>query len=1017
MNTNCFYAKHLRLCLLMIFISAGASLFAQSLTVQGSVISAEDNEPLPGVSIVERGTTRGTITDQEGRYSLEVPKNAVLLFSMIGMQTQEVAVNGKTVMNISLQPNEKLLDEVVVTGYSKERAKDLTGAVSVVKIKDIESIPAGNVMSALQGRVPGIDISTTGQPGGTETSTLIRGITTVNNSGPLYVIDGVQTRENISTLLNANDVESIQILKDAASAAIYGVEAANGVIIITTKMAGKQKTRINLDMNLSSQHFYNNIKMMNAQQWGDAYWKAYQNDGRVPSHPQYGDGEFPVIPEFIDAAHTIRAGDTNWAKEVYQTALLQNYNLSIANGSENSSTLLSLNYFDQNGLIKYTNFQRFNARLNSTYRLLNNRIRIGENINISKWAEILKPGGIEELTIAQHPLIPVYDIYGGYAGPTTGLGDKPNPVRLLHQQRDNYLDQWRIFGNVFLEVEPLKNLVLRSNFGLDFQTMMSSAFEPKWQEGTDRIVDKNKLNVNASNNKRWIWSNTATYSLKFGQNVIVALAGTEAKDESGRTLWGSRENFLIEDIDYRYLDAGMGKQLNGGGGYRNTMFSYFGKINYSFADRYLFSATLRNDKTSRFVKYSSATFPGLTAGWRISEENFMKNIKFINDLKLRGSWGKNGNDQLDDNAAYTRYAMDLITAGYDISGINQGIIPAGVIKTMTGNPDIHWEVTTQTNFGIDLGALKSRLNFTFDYFIKNTDGMLIYKPYIAIIGEGGYMPYNAASLRATGFEGAITWRDKISKDFRYEIAFTGTHSLTIVTGVPQEIYYTAYGGNGIDKSIVGQPLGSWMGYKTNGLYRTEDDLNDGINQPGKGLGRIRYVDVNQNGVIDDGDRTWLGSSQPKFIGGLNLSFGYKNFDCALFFNGMVRDAWNNSKFYTDFFQLWTGNHAAKLLTDSWDPDKNFNSTIPALTAENINDEGRGSDYFIEDGSYIKLKNAQLGYTFPESALKKLRMSTARIYVQAQDLLTFTKYKGQDPEGLGYPYPLPRMFTLGVSVGF
>jgi TonB-linked SusC/RagA family outer membrane protein len=582
MNVNCLTQKRLRLFLLMIFIAAGASLFAQSLTVRGVVVSAEDNLPLPGVSVAQKGAAKGTVTDLNGQYSLEVPPNAVLRFSMIGMQTQEIAVNGKTVMNISLQSDEKLLDEVVVTGYSKERKKDLTGAVSVVKIKDIENIPAGNVMSALQGRVPGVNISTTGQPGGTETETLIRGITTVNNSTPLYVIDGVQTRENIATLLNANDVESIQILKDAASAAIYGVEAANGVIIITTGQAGKQKTRINFDMSLSSQHFRNNIKMMNAQQWGDAYWKAYSNDGRAAAHPQYGNGETPVIPEFIDAAQTIRAGDTDWAKEVYQTAFLQNYNLSVANGTDKASTLFSLNYFDQNGLIKYTDFRRFNIRLNATYRLLNDHIRIGENVNISQWSEIFKPGGIEELTIAQHPLIPVYDVNGGYAGPTTGLGDKPNPVRLLNQQKDAYSDQWRIFGNAFLEIEPAKNLVLRSSFGLDFHANMGSSFEPKWQEGTDRIVDKNKLNASAGQYRNWVWSNTAAYSVELGHNAISALAGMEAKEESGRNIWGAREDYLIEDIDYRYLDAGMGKQLNGGGGYRNTALSYFGKINSEF---------------------------------------------------------------------------------------------------------------------------------------------------------------------------------------------------------------------------------------------------------------------------------------------------------------------------------------------------------------------------------------------------------------------------------------------------
>jgi len=503
-----------------------------------------------------------------------------------------------------------------------------------------------------------------------------------------------------------------------------------------------------------------------------------------------------------------------------------------------------------------------------------------------------------------------------------------------------------------------------------------------------------------------------TYGLSAGKNNINFLAGIEAKEAAGRWISGRREDFITENIDYRYLNSGDGKQLNNGSGHLVRMRSYFGKINYAFDNRYLLSATLRDDASSRF-QGRSATLPGVTAGWRISSESFMDNIELFDDLKIRGSWGKNGNDQLDDYAAFSRYYTDFIRGGYDIYGVNQGNIPAGVIKEYTGNPDIEWEITTQTNAGLDVVMLKQRLQLTFDAFVKNTTGMLIYRPYIATIGEGGYMAYNGASLEAKGLEGIIIWRDKVGRDFGYEITVTGTANRTIVTDLPDDIKYN-WGGGIPDKSIIGQELGSWMGYKTNGLYRNENHLNDGIDQPGKGIGRIRYADLNNDLVIDHKDRDWLGSDQPKFIGGLNLAVTYKNFDCALYFNGMVRKAFNNSKFYTDFFQLWTGNHSTKLF-DAFDPETNPDSKIPMLTSINANDEGRLSDYWIEDGSYMKLKNAQIGYSLPKILLQRVKIQNVRVYVQGQNLFTITNYTGPDPEALGYPYPIPRTITFGLNV--
>ena len=1015
-----------KLKLLALFCSFGFALMAQTKTISGVVTSSEDKEGVIGVSVMVKGTNTGTVTDINGKYNISVPNNdAVLVFSMIGMKKEELKAGASPVLNVVLSPDSKVMDEVVVTGYSTERKKDITGSVSVVKMKDISSIPSGNVMSTLQGRIPGVSVVNDGTPGGVNTNVSVRnysgssmknGVTLANQS-PLYVIDGVQTRDNISTLLNSNDIESIQVLKDAASASIYGVQGANGVIIITTKSAEKGKIKVDFDAQFTSQYYHSNIKMLNAQQWGDTYWTAYKNDGVKPVHDLYGSGPTPVIPAFIDAAQTIPSGDTDWAKQVYQTSTQQNYNMTVSKGSENGSSTFSVNYFNQEGLVKYTNFTRYNARLNSDYKFLNNRLRVGENVNVSNWTQILKPDGIEELTIAQHPIIPVYDINGGYAGPTSGIGDKPNPVRLLDQQRNDTRNfSWRIFGNVFLEAEPIKNLVFRSNFGLNYLNNFQSNFSPKWSEG-GRTVDANSLFTKNDYARNWIWSNTLAYNFKINEHSVNALVGTEAKENITEYLSGTRNNFLIENTDYRYLDAGDGSQLNTGGGTRTSWISYFGKINYSFKDRYLLSGTVRQDASSRFgTNNNSAVFPAVSAAWRISQESFMKNITPISDLKLRLSWGKNGNDEIDNEATYTKYQTSLNLAGYDMQGINQGVIYNGIYKTQTGNPNIRWEVTTQKNIGADLSMFDSRLSLTLDYYQKETTDMLITRPYIAVIGEGGNMPSNGASMTNKGFDAIVNWHDNINKDLRYDITVTGSVNKNEITYLPSDIYYNWGGGNAIAlKTAVGQPFGSWLGYKTDGIFKTAEEVANSPTQSGKGLGRIRYVDVNGDGVIDAKDQTWLGSDQPKFGGSVNLGVTYKSFDLSMLVVGVVRNAYNNSKFYTDFFQLWTGNHSTNLL-NAWTP-QNSNSTIPALTAVNLNDEGRVSEYYIEDGSYMKLKNVVLGYTLPKTITEKLKIRNLRVYVQAQDLLTITKYKGADPEGLGYPYPLPRTLTVGLNLGF
>lgn len=1007
-----------------------ATMSAQNITVKGNIKSSTESEGIIGANISIKGQSSGTISDINGDYSLSAPSNATLVFSFIGYNTQEIPINGRSVIDVMLVEDQQLLDEVVVTGYTSERKLDITGSVSVVKMKDIASIPTGNVLSSLQGRVSGVDITTDGTPGGMNTSTLIRGTTTINNSSPLYVIDGVMTRDNMASILSSNDVESIQVLKDAASSAIYGAQAANGVIVITTKRAKKGEIKVDFDMSLTAQTFSTGMNMLNTQQWGDVYWQAYKNSyGTTPNSAVYGNGAQAVPQEYYYNTDEvkIKTGDTDWSKELYSTSLMQNYNLTLSKGAENGSTSLTLNYMSQDGMIRNTDFERFNTRLSSNYNFLDNRLRIGESISVNRWTRHLNPGGVEELAIAQHPAIPVYDENGGYAGGYVDvLGDKPNLVRLTDNEKDNRHTYWRVFGNAYIEIEPIKNLILKSNLGVNYYNEFNSVFRPAWQEGA-RTDATNDLNVTNKYEYSWVSSNTASYSFLLGKHSTSFLAGFEAKKDYNEDLGGSGNGLYLEDKNYLYLNGVTSGKGVSNGASTYAMLSGFAKANYAYDGKYLLSGTVRRDASSRFgSKKNYGYFPSVSGGWRISSEPFMeKTSNWLSDLKIRASWGINGNDMIDNEATYTKYNVSLRDASYNIVGDGTTLAP-GANKVISGNPDLKWEQTTQTNVGIDATFLQNKLGVTIDFFDKRTKDMLIKRDYIAVIGEGGHYWYNGISMKNQGIETTITWRDNIN-EFRYDVAFNLSYYRNRITDLPSDIYYTYGGGNGTDKTIVGQPIGSWMGYKTDGIFRTQAEVDEynakyevQIGEPG--VGRIRYADVDGDGKITTADQTWLGSDNPKFIGGLNLSAAYKGFDISMFFNGMIRDAWNNSKFYTDFFQLWTGNHSTRLLKslDAWnDYEKTgvYNSTIPALTAEDKNNEARGSDYYIEDGSYIKLKTLTLGYTFPDKVMSKLKLRNARVYLQSQNLFTITSYKGADPEGLGYTYPQPRTYSVGLSFGF
>lgn len=625
---------------------------AQNITVHGTVISKTDDEPLIGATVLCEATKAGAATDIDGNFEMSVPEGALLKVSYVGFN--DAKVKAAPEMKIYLTENSEILDEVVVVGYSSEKKADLTGSVSVVKMKDVADTPTGNVVQALQGRVAGMSITTDGTPGGLSTGTSIRGASSFRSdaNGPLYVIDGVMTRENPGTILNSNDVESIQVLKDAASASIYGAQAANGVIIITTKRAEKGECRVTFDATLTLQTYQSGLNMMNADQWGETYWSAYKYAyGTTPTSELYGNGTTPKLQPYTNLNGVlVNPQNTNWEDEIHRTALMQTYSVNLSKGQENGSSSLSLSYLDHDGIIKGSDFKKANARFSSDYGFINNRLRAGGNIALNWWRQHNAPGGIEENAIKMHPARTVYDSEGNYNDQVAfGLNDTPNLVRLIDEESSNKHEYWRVFGNVYLSVEPIKNLIVKTNFGLNYYNGSDKNFTPA------NLRDQtNSLYQYSSKTVDWVWTNTAQYNIDFRKNSLMALVGIEAKRNHFEDMFGEGKGLEIEDPNYLYLGNVTSNKNTGSSASNYSMFSFFGKLNYSWDNKYLASFTIRRDASSRLSdSHNYDWFPSVSLGWRLSQEKFMEGASgWLNDLKIRGAYGVNGNDLIANDAFY-----------------------------------------------------------------------------------------------------------------------------------------------------------------------------------------------------------------------------------------------------------------------------------------------------------------------------------------------------------------------------
>lgn len=1027
-------------CLAALLFLVLPEAIAQRQVVRGIVLSASDKQPVIGAAIVESGTSNGTSTGVDGRFAIETAPGAEIEVTFLGYVPQKLKTRPE--MQVLLQEDTQSLDEVVVTGYSTQRKADLTGAISIVNVAEMKALPDTDPMRALQGRIPGMTITADGSPSGIGTIR-IRGIGSINSTkDPLFVIDGVPTQSSLNSL-NANDIESIQVLKDAASASIYGSRAANGVIIITTKHGQQGKLKVEFNTSLTASFYTTKMDMLDTEGYGKVLFQANMNDRKDPNITNYGytfdwNGDFDN-PELygvslgwhdghLDANKTLRPADTDWFDAISRTGFTQRYDISVSNGTERGNYLFSVGYKDTEGILKYTDFNSVSARMNSSFNLFKDIVVIGENFTTSYTTQVDAPGSLTERALKMQPILPVHGEDGSWGGCIGGMPDRDNPLRELTDGKENRAHTWRVFGNAYIDIKPVKGLLIRSNFGIDFDTYYKRTlnhyykFEKKEGNPTSVTLDQ-------ANDTKWNWSNTINYDFTLAdRHNFSILAGMELYHQRRIYFSGNRQDFALEDPDYMWPDAGTGTMKFSGNSEGYSLVSLFGKIDYNYDGRYLASFTIRRDGSSRFAENNKwAVFPAATLGWRISGEEFMQDVKWIDDLKIRASWGQTGNQGISNSARYSTYIADygsdrLTSTAYDIYGVGSGIYPSGFRLSQTGGLDLKWETTTQTDIGLDFTLLDGSLYGTIDGYIKKIDDMLIQPGYLGSVGEGGYTWLNGPAMKTKGMEFLLGYRYTARSGFYLDLSANLDFFRSEVTYIPS----TATGSyeHTNTELLIGHPYGARVGYVADGLFTSQEQL-DASNQPGKRLGGIRFRDFSgpdgvPDGEIDAWDRTWIYDPVPDFSYGINLSMAYKGFDFSMFWQGVAGvDVENVAKYQTDFWGVNDvgGNKGARLL-DAWTP-QNPGSTIPAVSTINNGDEGRFSTYFIENGSYLKLRNLQIGYTLPHELTSKIMLDKVRIYISGQNLLTIKSrdFTGVDPEIPGWSYPIPTSVTGGIQLTF
>ena len=1044
--------------------------------------------PLPGVSILVKGTTSGANTDGDGRFSINVASNATLVVSYIGYVTQEINVGNRTNFDISLQVDTKTLSEVIVTGYGMQSKKDITGAVASIDSKTLLAVPITNLAQGIQGRVAGVNVSNDNSPGG-GIMVRIRGFGTINDNSPLYVIDGTPTKGNLNTL-NPNDIESMQILKDASAASIYGSRAGNGVVIITTKQGKVGKPKFTYDTYYGSQSAWRFLDLLNTQDYANLLWESRINalntlrngvpqpgtNGQLtfPTNAQFGNGATPVIPFWILPAgsrdpNDPRAADalysanptsrnlitranqqgTDWQREIFSAAPIQNHQLSVSGATEAARYSMSLNYFNQQGIMKYTSYQRYSLRANTEFNV-SKRVRVGENFQLAYGERIGQPNGNQSesnpISFAYRiqPLIPVYDIRGYFAG-TSGadLDNSRNPLAELWRNKDNKDREVRAFGNAYVEVDILKNLTAKSSIGIDYNMGNTRRFRANDVESSEQ-VGVNSLNQSNAWDATWTWYNTLNYNQTFGGiHRLNLMIGAESIKGFGESFNAERQGFASDDLSNRFLFAGRSiTQASGRPFVDYRLASEFARANYSLSNKYLVDLTVRRDRSSRFAPaFRTAIFTAGSFGWRLSNEEFIKKIGWISDLKLRAGIGQTGNQEIGDYNAFTQYASSPESSFYDLGGSRTSSLQ-GYELSQFGNANAKWETTSSTNIGFDGSFFKGKLDVNFDWFSRQTSDMLF--PVQVQLTQGvAVNPFqNVGSMSNRGVELNLNYGDKaLNGALTYGIGFnvsTYRNKVTRTTGDPNSQLFgftnLRLPGGTVNVTQEGFPVGSFFGYQLDGIFQSDEEAKSYVPQFGGATnfaGQFKFRDVNNDGRVDALDRTIIGNPHPDFSYGINVSLGYKIFRLDVFGQGVQGNKiFNYTRYWTDF-PTFAGNRSQRMLDQSWRPGRT-DAVLP-LPRSNDNVSSNSSTYYLENGSFFRLRNIQLTCTLPQTLLKKVGISSASVYVQAQNWFTFTKYTGLDPEinlrsssGVGQDrqigvdegaYPASRSLLVGLNFSF
>ena len=1063
------------------------NILAQEKKITGKVTSAVDGAPIPGVNVQLQGTNTGTVTDVDGRYSIDAGgSGAVLVISSIGYLKQEITVGSRSVIDVSLSDDIKSLTEVVVTGYASQRKQDITGAVTVISPKELTAVPAASVTQMLQGRAAGVTVGNDNSPGG-GTMVRVRGFGSINNNSPLYVIDGVPTQGTLNQL-NPNDIESMQVLKDASAASIYGARAANGVVIITTKKGKPGEPSLTFDFYTGTQRPGKMLNLLNTKELGEYLYQSDLGAGKNPSvtspsvQYKFDDkgnqtiadyiypnvyGELPsgytytnniADPNLGKTAFNITKANkegTDWQDVIFDPAPISNYQIGASGGSKSAKYAISANHFKQDGILRYTKYRRYSIRANTEFT--KGRITVGENLTFSYDERQGITNNDESnpimFAIRVHPIIPVFDItggpkalggentsdYNGFAGSRgSNLGNAPNPLARLYREKDNITKGTHVFGNAYVSLDILPGLTGRSSFGLEYNQYNRSEYFHRDIEAAE-ARNANSMNVINNLDRSFTWFNTLNYAKIFGSHNLNILVGTEAVKTYDAGFQASRSGFAFDDLDYRYLDAGSASGLSnsGAGAVRSALFSQFGKINYGYKDLFLADFTLRRDGSSRFSEANRyGIFPAFSLGLRMTELNFMKPTrKVIDDLKLRFGWGKTGN-QLIPNVynAYTLYAADPQNNGYDINGTGSSIV-GGFDLVQFGNQNGKWETNTSTNIGIDAVMLNNKLEMVLDLYSRKTTDMLTQIAIPRTAGTGTIPYTNIGEVTNKGFDIGLNFRDK-KDDFYYAVGINFGHYKNNVVKLNNDPNSTIFGFAtrlpAMSATKAGHPIASYYGYFVDGVIK---DAAEAAEAPKFGSytreGVFKFRDINGDGIITAADRTIIGSPHPDFNYGVNLNVGYKAFDLAVFGQGVHgNEIFNYTRYWTDF-NVFQGNRSKDMLYNSWKKPGD-DAKLPRLNSGDATSQ-QVSSYFLEDGSYFRIKNIQLTYTLPTNLLKKVKIGSAQVYVQGQNLFTFTKYTGLDPDinlrrsgnnnedkHLGVDegaYPVSKSYMVGLRFGF